>query len=282
MRIVTWAAGVISGLSSSTPAAVGTAAVGVSTAAARGDHVHPVGGSTAGAALGTAAAGTSVEAARADHVHALPAGATVALALGTASAGTSAELSRVDHVHVLPAGATVALALGTASAGVSSELSRVDHVHALPAGATTALNLGTASAGVATELSRVDHVHPTNAIATALIPSADGLDAGSTSSRWDVYSRERYLNGTETAIDYTVAAGDDVIVVTVTGKTVTLPDLATFRGRTITVKGRNVVLFTIARAGADTIDGATTKASVGTYDSFTLWAPETGTDWAIL
>ena len=71
------------GLSSSSPAALGTAAAGSATAPARGDHVHPTTGvlltsalssSTPAATASTGAAGSSSNVSKADHVH--PTGGT--------------------------------------------------------------------------------------------------------------------------------------------------------------------------------------------------------------
>lgn len=87
--------------SSSTPAAVGTAAIGVGTTDARADHVHATGAGTPSTqAFGDAAAtGTGPAAAMTDHKHAMPAAPTtvatdaiwttvgkVARATGTATA----------------------------------------------------------------------------------------------------------------------------------------------------------------------------------------------------
>lgn len=86
-------------LSSTTPSALGVAAVGVATTAARADHVHPLPAllaltNTAPANLGTAAAvGVSTEAARADHVHKGP-------IFGVGTAQTTAILAAGGSVDV--------------------------------------------------------------------------------------------------------------------------------------------------------------------------------------
>lgn len=60
--------------------------------------------STLPAALGTAAIGVSTTAARSDHVHALPISSSLPLSPGTASAGASSTFSRDDHRHPAPSG----------------------------------------------------------------------------------------------------------------------------------------------------------------------------------
>lgn len=96
--------------SSTLPAALGTAAIGVGTTFARADHVHtlptiPALSSTAPAALAAAAAvGVGTTSARADHVHAIP-GVSVGAVRGTvliqaaipnaAAAPTQAEFNAV-------------------------------------------------------------------------------------------------------------------------------------------------------------------------------------------
>jgi hypothetical protein len=90
-----------------TQVSVTTAAVGVATAAARGDHVHSVSANIAPTALSfgvTNTVGGSSALARADHVHAIPAAAApAALAIGLVqSGGVAATLNRSDHVHAMP------------------------------------------------------------------------------------------------------------------------------------------------------------------------------------
>ncbi len=88
---VKWAAGL--SLSSTAPAALGTAAVGVGTTAARADHVHapPAAATTSAAGLMSAADKTKL-----DGISV----ATVApLNDGVAAVGTSSKYAREDHVH---------------------------------------------------------------------------------------------------------------------------------------------------------------------------------------
>ena len=81
----------------------------------------------------------------------------------------------------------------------------------------------------------------------------------------------------ESAVDTTATAADRVIGITAAAKTVTLPTCASVRaGFVLTVKdaegnaaiGSDAV--TIARAGSDTIDGATSITIVSAYGSVTL------------
>lgn len=89
----------------------GSASDGVSTFAARGDHVHAspaiFGGSVVGLSYGGSNGdGVSVTASRSDHTHAVPAlfGGTVSALTygGSVSSGTASFAARVDHVHALP------------------------------------------------------------------------------------------------------------------------------------------------------------------------------------
>jgi hypothetical protein len=91
--------------SSTTPAAVGTAAVGVGTTDARADHVHATSAGTPSTqAFGDAAAiGAGPAAAMTDHKHAMPAlgTATPTTADATAgAAGTAVSASASDHRHL--------------------------------------------------------------------------------------------------------------------------------------------------------------------------------------
>jgi len=86
--------------------------------------------STTPAALGTAAVGTGTTAARADHVHPLPANATTSVA-GLMS---SADKTKLDGIAAsatnTPLSSTAPAALGTAAVGVGTTAARADHVHA--------------------------------------------------------------------------------------------------------------------------------------------------------
>ena len=154
-------------LGSTNPAALGVAAPGVSTSAAREDHVHALPsaatqsaaglmsttdktkldgvatgatntplGSTNPAALGVAAPGVSTSAAREDHVHALPSAATQS----AAGLMSTTDKTKLDGVATgatnTPLGSTNPAALGVAAPGVSTSAAREDHVHALPSAAT--------------------------------------------------------------------------------------------------------------------------------------------------
>lgn len=95
-----------------------------------------------------------------------------------------------------------------------------------------------------------------------------------------------YFPATSTSsTPYSVASTDYLILVNASGgaKTVTLPDLASNRSRVLVIKAISVAggNVTIARSGSDTIDGATSLTISAQYGSFTLQAPDSGTDWAI-
>ena len=139
-----------------TPANVGTAAVGAATVAARRDHVHATGAGTPSTqAIGDAAAtGTGPAAAMTDHKHAMPAFGTGPAAVGTQANGSSANIARIDHVHATGAGTPSTQAMGDAAAvGTGPAASMTDHKHAMPSlgfgltsNSTPAVSLTTASA----------------------------------------------------------------------------------------------------------------------------------------
>jgi hypothetical protein len=119
------------------------------------------------------------------------------------------------------------------------------------------------------------------------IPDIDGRNLGSATVRWDAFTRERYVEiNHRTDADYTVAAGDYCVAFTTTltaGRTCTLPDLASNRGRVLIIKNGQAGAFniTVTRAGADTIDGGTT-VTLAPRESVTLFAPESGVDWMVV
>jgi hypothetical protein len=87
-------------LASTTPGAIGTAAVGAGTTAARGDHVHASGAGTPSTqAFGDAAAtGAGPAAAMTDHKHAMPADPVTAHA-AAGDPHTGYRLESADHNH---------------------------------------------------------------------------------------------------------------------------------------------------------------------------------------
>ena len=142
----------------STPADLGTAAVGTSSKYAKEDHVHnkptytksDVGLGNVDNVQQYSANNpppypvTSVNGSTGAVTVSVPsASSATPKALGTASAGSSSDFSRADHVHAKPSAADLGItipsassatpqALGTASAGSSADYSRADHVHAKP------------------------------------------------------------------------------------------------------------------------------------------------------
>lgn len=112
----------IPALSTVAAAALATAAaIGISSQAARADHVHPLplGSSTPAALVDTATAGTSTEAARADHAHAVPIPAITSTALTSytpalTDANDCVRFTASTAVAVTaPADSAVAFAVGT-------------------------------------------------------------------------------------------------------------------------------------------------------------------------
>lgn len=82
-----------------------------------------------------------------------------------------------------------------------------------------------------------------------------------------------------TAIDYIVAQGVDVVLVTADGKTVTIPDATQWEGRTIDVKSIAAGVGVTIATGGGTIDGDATQ-TLGEFDSITVISD--GTNWWIL
>jgi hypothetical protein len=142
-----------------TPAPIGTAAVGTGATDAHDDHVHAASGDTPSTqAFGdSAAVGTSPKAAQSDHRHGMPtsaAGPDADITVdGTGAAGTANTAARSGHGHKLATSSSTPAALADAgSAGTSGAApSRGDHVH--PAtkqtGAITINNKGTATTSAA-------------------------------------------------------------------------------------------------------------------------------------
>lgn len=142
-----WASGSERAASSTTPAAIGTGAVGVGTTDARADHVHATGAGTPSTqAFGDAAAtGSGPAAAMTDHKHAMPANpvslATPAIVLGSAAAaGAASTLIRSDStIAAFDATVPSTQAFADAAAvGAAAFAARRDHKHAMPTNPVTA------------------------------------------------------------------------------------------------------------------------------------------------
>jgi hypothetical protein len=164
---------------------VTTAAVGVATAAAKGDHVHSVstGAPSALAVAGTQSTGSATSLARSDHQHAMPDVATASVS-GFLSA---ADKTRLDGMATGAAALTSTLPVnvdnGTNAVGVGTTAARHDHKHTVTIGTPVALTVGGANAqGAATSLVRSDHTHGMPALVTA---SVDGFMAATDKSKLD-------------------------------------------------------------------------------------------------
>lgn len=157
---------VTSRLASTTPAAVGTAAVGVGTTAARADHVHAHGdqaGGTLHADATTSVAGfmSASDKTKLDSVAtgatATPLTAATPQAVGTAAVGVSTDAARADHVHAHgdQAGGTLhstAVASGAAGFMSGSDKAKLDGIEAL-ADVTDAANVNAAGAVMESDFS---------------------------------------------------------------------------------------------------------------------------------
>lgn len=109
----------------------------------------------------TAAIGVSTEAARADHKHDIATANPNSITFGVASTqGTSSSLARADHVHginnpVVPANVTKLAALP----GVSNTPAREDHKHDITTAIAVGITDSTNAEGSGSALSRSDHIH---------------------------------------------------------------------------------------------------------------------------
>jgi hypothetical protein len=168
-------------LASTTPAAVGTAAIGVGTTTARADHVHAHGtqlGGTLHADVIAAGASGFMSGTDKTKLDGVATGATVAPALANtappdvgsaAASGIGTTTSRADHVHAHGnqlGGALHANVVAAGAAGfmTGSDKTKLDGVATgatvAPAlASTTPAAVGTAAIGVGTTTARADHVH---------------------------------------------------------------------------------------------------------------------------
>lgn len=161
--------GGVSSLSGSTPTTINagdTGTAGVSSAAARGDHEHPVSTGTPTATIeagDTAAEGSATSLARSDHQHAVSTAAPAASvdAGDSAAEGTATSLARSDHQHAVSTGVAGTIQPDDAAAeGTATTLARSDHKHAIAAAAAGQINGGDVAAeGASTSFARADHTH---------------------------------------------------------------------------------------------------------------------------
>lgn len=115
--------------------------------------------------------GISTNAARADHIHALPdyGSPTATTSYGLSSAnGSATTLARSDHSHGTPSltsNAASTQAIGdTAAVGTGTAPARDDHKHAMPAfgSISTQTSFGASSSnGSSADIARADHTHGT-------------------------------------------------------------------------------------------------------------------------
>lgn len=186
---------------STTPAAIGTAAVGVGTTDARADHVHATGAGTPSTqAFGDAAAtGSGPAAAMTDHKHAMPANPVVAHEAAS-DPHTGYRLESADHTH-----ATTGLQAGTIAHSVLTGLTATDHHAAPAAGPDADVTVDAAgAAGTAATFARSGHGHKLATSASA--PAAIGTAAAGTSGH--APSRDDHVHATGAGTPSTQAFGD--------------------------------------------------------------------------
>lgn len=192
---------------------------------------------------------------------------------------SQADAVAVDFGETADALSATIEAGDTQSGGASNKVARADHQHAVATAAPSALTAGTPTVGTSSSLARADHQHGS-------IPANNGDDLGSSTLGWDVYAREEYIGLAEKTANYTITAGDNVVLCDPTAGafTITLPAIAAGqRRRRVTVKNHSASAnnITLAVTGADTIDGDA-SVSIPARASVTLICPSTGTDWAVV
>lgn len=115
---------------------------------------------------------------------------------------------------------------------------------------------------------------------TGLVKATSGVISYETT----VTAAERPLSVVSKTTTYSVAATDDVVLCSGSAFTVTLPAASALSGRVITIKKTDSTLaniITIARAGSDTIDGATSTTLNTQYESVTLVSDGTSA-WSVM
>jgi hypothetical protein len=164
---------------------VTTAAAGVATVAAKGDHVHSVstGAPSALAVGGAQSTGSATSLARSDHQHAMPAVATT----GADGFMSAADKTRLDGMATAAAALTstapVNVDNAAAAVGVGTTAARHDHRHTVSIGTPVALTVGGTNAqGSATSLVRSDHTHAMPGVVT---PSVDGFASAADKTKLD-------------------------------------------------------------------------------------------------
>ena len=164
---------------------VTTAAAGVETAAAKGDHVHSVstGAPSALAVGGAQSTGSATSLARSDHQHAMPAVATT----GADGFMSAADKTRLDGMATAAAALTstapVNVDNAAAAVGVGTTAARHDHRHTVSIGTPVALTVGGTNAqGSATSLVRSDHTHALPGVVTT---GADGFASAADKTKLD-------------------------------------------------------------------------------------------------
>ena len=171
----------ITGLSSTTPSALGSAAVGTATTTARADHVHP----TATTVVATVSGTNSAELVRGnmgdnDNFRILV-GATATNAgfaeIATADDGTEPIFVRQYTGAFATITRTLTLLDGSGNTSLPGSISASSLAGSLLT-STVGTALGTASAGSATVPARADHVHPTTGLALLSGASFTGLIVG--------------------------------------------------------------------------------------------------------
>ena len=134
------------------PSALGTAASGSATTAAKRDHVHAMPTPAQVGAEPAFAAGTTAQYYRGDKSWQALFDATLPAALGTAAVGSAAVAARRDHVHPMPTAAQVGAAASSHTHVPGDVTGLFDNIN--PAA------LGVAAPGTAAVAARRDHVHP--------------------------------------------------------------------------------------------------------------------------
>ena len=264
-----------------------TAAVGVSTEAARSDHKHNVITATPGAATpgDSAAEGAATSLARSDHQHGLPSYGTtsttfcvgndsrlsddrtasglrtatsVVVVSGataptsgqvlTASSGTLATWVTPTVYPALTSSAPADVTKATAAVGVGTTAARADHKHDVSTATAGAATPGDSAAeGVATSLARSDHAHALPAYGTTSTTFCVGNDSR--------LSDDRTASGLRTTTS----------VVVVSGATApTSGQVLTASSSTLAVWSTPVVGVSLTSSAPEDVTKSTASVGVGT------------------
>lgn len=204
----------------------GTAAVGVSSEAARQDHKHDITTATP-SSVGTGnSEGVAASLARSDHVHdhgSQTSGSLHAVATGSVAGFLSTtDKTKLDGVASgatntpLASAAPADVTKATAAVGVATTAARADHKHDISTGTPGASAIGdSATEGTATSIARSDHKHSVTSGTPVDVGTANAAGSATTFARSD-HVHAGLTRGSGDINSFTSKAspvGDDVLII---------------------------------------------------------------------